>query len=101
MGNCQNDCGCGHEHHEHHEDHHHKKIYLTLVDGTEVECSVLSIFHADNKEYIAVLPEDSETALIYRFVEKDEGPELTNIETDEEYEIASQAFLDSVGHDEE
>ncbi|SNT27081.1 Protein of unknown function [Anaerovirgula multivorans] len=95
MGNCQNDCGCGHEHHD------HKKIYLTLVDNTEIACSVLSIFKADNKEYIAVLPEDSETPLIYRFVEKDGGPELSNIESDEEYEIASQAFLETVNHDEE
>lgn len=97
MGNCQNDsnCDCGHDHHD------HKKIYLTLVDNTQVECSVLNIFNADNKEYIAVLPNDSETALMYRFVERDGAPELSNIESNEEYEIASQAFLESMNHDEE
>ena len=37
--------------------------------------------------------EDSEEVYLYRYSEDEEGqPELTNIETDEEYELAAEAF---------
>ena len=63
-------------------------VTLTLDDGSELECVVLTIFEAgeDGRGYIAVMPESGDE-------EKADGqPELTNIETDEEYETVSDAF---------
>ena len=37
--------------------------------------------------------EDAEEVYLYRYSEDEEGqPELSNIETDEEYELAAEAF---------
>lgn len=84
-------------------------VTLTLDDGTELECVVLTIFEAGEKEYIALLPldgreaEDGE-AYLYRYVEDINGnPDLENIDSDEEYEIVADAFdelLDSAEYDE-
>ncbi|MCC5910870.1 MAG: DUF1292 domain-containing protein [Clostridiaceae bacterium] len=96
----EHDCGCnGHNHGEHH--HDHKKIYLTLTDNSQLECDVIDIFEANSKNYIAVLPKDSETALLYGFTDGEEGPQLNNIESDEEYAVATKAFLDTVNTDHE
>lgn len=84
-------------------------IILSLDDGSELECIVLTIFEAGDKEYIALLPtegpesEEGEVYL-YRYNETEDGePDLTNIEDDEEFEIVSDAFdelLDSQEYDE-
>ena len=73
-------------------------VTLTLDDGTELECVVLTIFEAGEKEYIALLPldengenEDGEVYL-YRYYEENGQPNLDNIDSDEEYEIAADAF---------
>lgn len=84
-------------------------VTLTLDDGTELECVVLTIFEAGEKEYIALLPLDSREAedgevYLYRYVEDINGnPDLENIDSDEEYEIVADAFdelLDSAEYDE-
>ena len=84
-------------------------VTLTLDDGTELECVVLSIFEAGEKEYIALLPLDGREAedgevYLYRYVEDINGnPDLENIDSDEEYEIVADAFdelLDSAEYDE-
>ena len=81
----------------------------TLDDGTELECVVLTIFEAGEKEYIALLPLDGREAedgevYLYRYVEDINGnPDLENIDSDEEYEIVADAFdelLDSAEYDE-
>lgn len=84
-------------------------VTLTLDDGTELECVVLTIFEAGEKEYIALLPLDGREAedgevYLYRYVEAINGnPDLENIDSDEEYEIVADAFdelLDSAEYDE-
>ena len=84
-------------------------VTLTLDDGTELECVVLTIFEAGEKEYIALLPLDGREAedgevYLYRYVEDINGnPDLENIDSDEEYEIVAVAFdelLDSAEYDE-
>ena len=84
-------------------------VTLTLDDGTELECVVLTIFEAGEKEYIALLPLDGREAedgevYLYRYVEDINGnPYLENIDSDEEYEIVADAFdelLDSAEYDE-
>ena len=74
-------------------------VTLTLDDGSTMECVVLTIFEAGNegKEYIALMPEGGEdedgNVYLYRYEETEDGqPDLTNIESDEEYEIVSDAF---------
>ena len=85
---CGSDCGI---------DVSQPTVTLTLDDDTEVVCAVLTIFPAPNGE-----------VYLYRYSETEEGqPSLANIEEDEEYHIAADAFdemLDSMqfdGEDEE
>lgn len=92
---CGCGCGCGH-------DHNHDEavtVTLTLDNDKVIECAVLTIYEVDEKEYIALLPidEDGESedgdVFIYRYVETEEGePTLENIEDDDEYEAAADAF---------
>jgi uncharacterized protein YrzB (UPF0473 family) len=68
----------------------------------------LDIFSVDNKEYIALQPEDGEgeddNVFLYRYIQDDDGePELLNIEDDDEFEAVADAFeelLDSQDFDE-
>ena len=83
-------------------------ITLTMDDDTEVQCEVIGFFEVEENEYIALLPMDDEEegeVYIYRYSEDEEGnPVLDNIESDEEFEKAGEAFdelLDSVEFDEE
>lgn len=85
--NC--DCGCNEE----------VTVTLTLDNDEEVECAVLTIYTVDNKDYIALLPLDEEgdneegEVYIYRYIETADGePSLENIEDDDEYEAAADAF---------
>ncbi len=84
-------------------------VTLTLDDDTEVECAILSIYPVGDKEYIALLPlggeeEESGEVYLYRYLENDNSePTLENIEDDDEYESAADAFdelLDSEEYDE-
>lgn len=74
-------------------------ITLTMDDDTTVNCAVLTIFPANGREYIALLPLDEEgenedgEVYLYRYEENENGqPTLDNIEDDEEYEIVADAF---------
>ena len=76
-----------------------RTITLTLDDDTEVECTILTIFPVENKEYIALLPLDengqNETGEVYLYSfsrTADGDPMLANIEDDEEYDAAANAF---------
>ena len=83
-------------------------VTLTLEDDTELNCMILSVFPAGENNYIALLPiEDDgtpkdEDVLLYRYIDngENEDPDLENIETDEEYDIAADAF-DELLDDEE
>ena len=76
-----------------------KTVTLTLDNDEVLECAVLTIFSAGDRQYIALLPledaEDTEEGdvFIYRFEEDENGePTLDNIEDDDEYELAADAF---------
>jgi len=76
-------------------------VDLELDEGT-VTCSVVTIFSAGQKDYIALLPLDKNndntdgSVWIYGYSENpddpNEEPELRYIEDDEEYEQAADAF---------
>ena len=75
-------------------------VTLTLDNDEELECVVLTIFPAGEKEYIALLPLDDAgntedgDVFLYRFTDNGEGvdPTLENIEDDDEYEIVADKF---------
>ena len=73
-------------------------VTLTLDNDEVVECAVLTVYNANDKEYIALLPlnEEGESedgdVYLYRYEEVDGEPTLSNIEDDDEYEVAADAF---------
>ena len=67
---------------------------LTLDDDTELNCGIIGVFEVDGVEYIALLPEDDDTVLIYQYNEDGEEVELSLIEDDDTFEKVSQAFDD-------
>lgn len=81
-------------------------IHLVLDDDTEMDCVVIAFFSAEGSEYeyVALLPvdesmdeEEEGEVLLYRYGEDDgDDLNLTNIESDEEYELAAQAFYEVV-----
>lgn len=91
-GTCEAcDAGCGFDGTE--------TVTLELDGGISQECQVIAVFPASNhRPYIALLPldengqNDDGEVYLYRFTQENGEPGLDNIETDEEYEIASDAF---------
>ena len=84
-------------------------VTLTLEDDTELECIVLTIFQAGDRDYIALLPMEGQEAeegevFLYRYSETEDGtPVLDNIMDDDEYEIVADEFdemLDDQEYDE-
>ena len=75
-------------------------ITLYLDDDKEITCEIFTIFQADGKDYIALIPVEGDIdeygegeVLLYRYSEdEDENPVLGYIDSDEEQEIASDAF---------
>ena len=82
------------------------QITLTLEDGTDLVCDVISVFPVQDKNYIALLPSNDDPdaeIFLYRFIENGVEIELENIEDDEEFEMVSDAFdelLDAAEFDE-
>lgn len=89
--------------HEHTEncDCENDTLLITLDDDTELECNVIGIFEVDDKEYIALLPIDEETVLIYQYNETDDNVELTSIEDDNEFKTVTDAFFELYNEDDE
>lgn len=98
-------CGCGHDHEDEHD-----SITLSLDDGTELNCIVLDIFTVDDKDYIALQPEEvdedgeDDNVFLYRYIQgENDEPQLLNIEDDDEFEAVADAFeemLDEQEYDE-
>ena len=82
------------------------QITLTLEDGSDLVCDVISVFPVNDKNYIALLPSNDDPdaeIFLYRFIENGEEIELENIEDDEEFDMVSDAFdelLDAAEFDE-
>ena len=88
-------------------------VELSLEDGTNVVCAIITILDVDGQDYIVLLPldengnNDDGEVWFYRYSENpddpNEEPELGFIDNDEEYEAVADAFdeyLDSVEFDE-
>ena len=79
------------------------QVTITLEDGKEMTCDVIAIFPCEDRDYIALLPEDDPDGdfLLYRFIDNGDGNyDLDDIESDEEFDAASEAF-DALMDDEE
>lgn len=99
---CHDDhCGCNDDHCGCNNDHcdcQEQTVTLTLDNDEELECIVLTIFSAGEYDYIALLPisdddeEEESDVFIYRFSDVDGEPHLDNIQDDDEYIAAANAF---------
>ena len=77
------------------------RVTLELDEG-EVECEILTIFEANHRDYIALLPlnpdgsENEEgTVYLYRYAEDEEGmPQIDMIADEGEYYLAAKRFDD-------
>ena len=87
-------CGCGCHDHDEEVMEEMETMTLTLDDDTELECGIIGVFEVDGKEYIALLPVEDETVLIYEYTEKDGNIELGLIEDDDVFEKVSDTFYD-------
>ncbi len=68
-------------------------ITITLHDNSEMECHIIGIFDALEREYIALLPVGEEEALIYRYTEDEDGEVILDIiEEDEEFNAVADEF---------
>ena len=75
-------------------------VELTLDNDEILECAILTVYEAAGREYIALLPLDENLepneagdVYLYQYNETEDGePDLGNIEDDEEYDAAANAF---------
>ncbi|MBR5228976.1 MAG: DUF1292 domain-containing protein [Firmicutes bacterium] len=69
-------------------------ITLQFENDEEVECEILGVFEANDKEYIALLPDDgTDDVYIYGFKEVNEEEfELIDIEDEDEFQKAVEVF---------
>lgn len=77
-------------------------VELSLDNGQEVTCAVITILEVEGKDYIVLLPLDEKgenqdgEVWFYRYSENpddpNEEPELDYIDSDEEYEKVAEAF---------
>ena len=74
-------------------------IDMTLEDGTRLSCDIAAIFPVGERDYIALLPNkpvegyDENEVFLYRFKELNgEDIDLSQIESEEEYEAVADAF---------
>ena len=91
-------CGCGHDH-----ETEEPTVTLTLEDDTVIECDVVAIFPAGERQYIALLPKEDEDGdvFLYRFTElENDEIDLESIEDDEEYEMVVEAFDELLDNEE-
>ncbi|MCI5675405.1 MAG: DUF1292 domain-containing protein [Ezakiella sp.] len=99
------ECGCNHEHHggddcschdHEHETEEYPVITLDFEDGPQ-DFGVLEVFEFEDKEYIVVmtLPEDESDSEVYIFEYEEvdsENFEVSEIESDEEYDRVAEYF---------
>lgn len=68
-------------------------VPLELDNGDVVDCVVISIFDVDGSSYIALLPENTEEILLYRYKESDDDQvTLENIDSNFEFNRALEVF---------
>ena len=76
------------------EDDEPEMITLEFDDGLEVEAEIMGIFDVEDKEYIALIPnDDTDDVYLYGYKEvAEEEFELIDIEDDDEFEKVAAEF---------
>ncbi|MBO5469294.1 MAG: DUF1292 domain-containing protein [Lachnospiraceae bacterium] len=81
-------------------------ITLYLDNDQEVECDILAIFPIKDQFYIALIPQspvdgyDEGEYFLYRYVSDGNNVELSDIETDAEWEAVEDKFEELLDEDE-
>lgn len=81
-------------------------ISLFLDDGTEIECDILAIFPIKEQFYVALMPQTMFEGytegdyFLYRYESDGDNVELTEIESDDEWEIAEDKFEELLDEEE-
>lgn len=81
-------------------------ITLMLDGGKEVECDILAIFEVDEQFYVALLPQtpiegyEEGEYFLYRYASDGENVELSDIESDEEWEAVEDKFEELLDEEE-
>lgn len=80
-------------------------IKLTLDDDSVLECAVLTTFPVEEfGEYIALVPLNENgknttgETYLFRYAEDGDNPVITNIEREDEYMAAAEAFHDFIAN---
>lgn len=80
------DCGC--------QDEVLNKMTMVMDSGEEIDTEIVGIFDIEDESYIALVEEGYEDVMLYKFVE-DEGEEVELIDLDDdEFELASEAYIE-------
>lgn len=81
-------------------------ISLILEDNSELECDILAIFPVNEQFYVALMPQEAVAGyeegeyFLYRYASDGENVELSEIESDEEWEMAEDKFEELLDEDE-
>ena len=78
-------------------------ITLEFEDNTKVDCEVMGIFDYEDKDYIALIPQDgSDDVYIYGYQEYDDGSfELEDIDDDELFGKVAAEFESIMNEEDE
>jgi uncharacterized protein YrzB (UPF0473 family) len=74
------------------------QVTLDLDDGTELLCDIVAVFPCGNRDYMALIPADADDdadVFLYRYegdLDDEDSLKLIDIEDDDEFEAASDAF---------
>ncbi len=80
-------------------------ISLILEDNSELECDILAIFPVKEQFYIALMPQkplegyEPGEYFLYRYQSDGQQVEISEIESDEEWEIAEDKFEELLDED--
>jgi uncharacterized protein YrzB (UPF0473 family) len=81
-------------------------ISLVLEDNSELECDILAIFPVKEQFYVALMPQEPLEGyeegeyFLYRYQSDGENVELSEIESDEEWEMVEDKFEELLDEDE-
>lgn len=81
-------------------------ITLILEDNTEVECDILAIFPIKEQFYVALMPQtqlegyEEDAYFFYRYSSDGDDVEISEIESDEEWEAVEDKFEELLDEEE-
>lgn len=81
-------------------------ISLILDDNKEVECDILAIFEVKEQFYIALIPQtpiegyEAGEYFLYRYQSDGKNVEISDIESDDEWEAVEDKFEELLDEDE-